>query len=47
MIVKEHVITAVPIHNWLLVFTKRDSGKAMDFMTTLKKVCPPMGIEVN
>lgn len=37
----------VPLHNWLLVFTRRDQGKAGDFLQTMKRVCPPMGIEVS
>ena len=45
-LVKENVITAVPLKTWLLVFAKRDSAKAMDFMSMMKKVSPPMGIEV-
>ena len=46
-VVKENVISAVPLHNWLLVFCKRDSSKAMDFFNTLKKVTPSMGIQVR
>ena len=42
--IKEHVIRAVPLQKWLLVFAKRDSSKAMDLM---KKVAPPMGIAVR
>jgi hypothetical protein len=29
-----------------LVFTKRDADKARNFMTMMKKACPPMGIDV-
>ena len=46
-LIKEHVISAVPLRKWLLVFTKRDSSKAMDFLNMMKKVAPPMGIEVR
>ncbi|XP_019856843.1 PREDICTED: piwi-like protein 1 isoform X2 [Amphimedon queenslandica] len=46
-LVKEHVISAVPLTHWLLLVTKRDSGKAVDFIEMMKKVCPPMGIEVK
>lgn len=37
----------VPIRNWMLIFVKKDQSKAMDFFTMLKKVSPPMGIEVS
>ena len=46
-LIKEHVISVVPLRKWLLVFTKRDSSKAMDFFNMMKKVAPPMGIEVR
>ena len=46
-IVKENVISAVPLNNWVLVFCKRDSPRAMDFVSTLKKVTPMMGIKVR
>ena len=46
-LIKEHVISAVPLRKWLLVFTKRDTSKAMDFLNMMKKVAPPMGIEVS
>jgi aubergine-like protein len=45
-VVKETVITAVSLNNWILVFTKRDADKARNFMTMMKKACPPMGIDV-
>jgi len=45
--VKENVISAVPLHNWILVVTKRDQGKAVDFLNMMKRVGPPMGIEVR
>ena len=44
--VKEHVISSVPLVNWLLLVTRRDSSKASDLIEMMKKVCPPMGIEV-
>ena len=37
----------VALQNWLIVVTKRDSNRALDFMNMMKKVCPPMGIEVT
>ena len=30
---------AVPLRKWLLVFTKRDSPKAMDFLNMKKVAC--------
>ena len=46
-IVKKNVISAVPLNNWVLVFCKCDSPRAMDFISTLKKVTPMMGIKVR
>ena len=46
-VVKENVISAIPLNNWVLVFFKRDSPRAMDFLSTLKKVSPCMGIRVS
>ena len=31
----------------MVVVTKRDSGKAMDFVQMMKRVGPPMGTEVS
>ena len=44
--VKEQVITPVHLSNWVVVFVRRDKGKALDFMNMLKKVTPSMGISV-
>ena len=44
-LIKEHVISAVPLRKWLLVVIKRDLSKAMDFFNVMKKVAPSMGIE--
>ena len=46
-IVKENVISAVPLNNWVLVFCKRDSPRAMDFVNTLKKVTLMMAFDGN
>lgn len=44
--VKERVITPVHLNKWIIVFVKRDEPKALDFLTMMKKVTPPMGISV-
>lgn len=36
----------VDINNWMVVCTKRDQQKAMDFVQTMKQCCPQMGIQV-
>lgn len=36
----------VPLKNWVIVSTKRDSSKTHDFSEMMKRVCPSMGIEV-
>jgi len=44
---RERVISAVGINQWLVLFTKRDQQKAMDFVQTMKQCCPQMGIQCN
>ncbi|XP_071483412.1 piwi-like protein 1 [Diadema antillarum] len=41
------VISGVPLHNWLIVFTRRDASKVADFVKTFLQVGPQMGIEVQ
>ncbi|KAM7451808.1 Piwi-like protein 2 [Porites harrisoni] len=45
--VKEQVITAVPLQNWVVLYVNRDRSKANDFITMMKKVTPSMGIHVQ
>lgn len=40
------LISAVPLTNIMMVFTSRDGDKADDFVQTLRRVGPPMGINV-
>lgn len=35
------------LNSWICVFTKRDQSKALDFIQTMKKVTPAMGIGVR
>nr|NP_001107667.1 seali [Strongylocentrotus purpuratus]ABY58155.1 seali [Strongylocentrotus purpuratus] len=44
---RQHVITAVPLRNWVVVFTRRDAPKAAEFIQMMKQVCPQMGIEIE
>lgn len=37
----------MPLQSWLLVFTKRDQSKALDFLHSLKRITNSMGIKVN
>ncbi len=41
------LISTVNLNNVLVVSTRRDDDKAQDFVHTLAKVGPPMGINVN
>ena len=36
----------VPLRQWVLVVAKRDRSKAVEFLNMMKRVAPPMGIEV-
>ncbi|KAK2155427.1 hypothetical protein NP493_2079g00007 [Ridgeia piscesae] len=37
----------VPLDQWIMLFTRRDAPKAHDFLQSLGRVGPPMGIRVN
>ena len=41
------VITPVALKNYMILFTRRDKPLAQDFIQTLKKVGPPMGINID
>ncbi|CAH1233753.1 PIWIL1 [Branchiostoma lanceolatum] len=43
----QQLISCVPLENWLLVFTARESSLAQDFLQTLEKVGGPMGMSIN
>ncbi len=43
----EHVITAVPLKTWVVMYTKRDHSKAIDFIDTMLKVAGTMGIDCS
>ena len=38
--------TKVALNQWIVLFTKRDQQKAIDFIQTMKQCCPQMGIQV-
>ena len=42
-----NLITTVDLKKIFIISTKRDGSKAEDFMATLAKVAPPMGISVS
>jgi len=44
---REHVISAVHLQNWLLLFTQRDQQRAMDFWNQMRREAPNMGIQVR
>ena len=41
------MITAVPLKNWAVVFTKKDRPRAYEFVNMVKKVCPPLGMAIS
>lgn len=43
----ENVITAIPLRNWVVLYTKRDQGRAHDFIDLMLKICPTLGIECS
>ena len=44
---KSHVLTPVHLENWLLCFTRRDTGKARQFFNKLVEVTRKLGIRVS
>ena len=40
------LISCVPLQNWIMVYTGRNEQVAMEFLSNLKRVGPPMGIRV-
>ncbi|OWF41593.1 piwi-like protein 1 [Mizuhopecten yessoensis] len=43
----KQLVTSVPLQNWVICFTRRDSGNASDLVNTLCKVGPPMGMSIG
>lgn len=43
----KRVIAPASLNDYLMVFTRRDSEKAHDFISTLMRVGPPMGMRVG
>ena len=44
---QEQMITAVPLKNWVVVFTKKDRPRAYEFVNMVKKVSPPLGMVIS
>ena len=40
-------IPQVPLQSWAVVVTRKDQARAMDFHNMMKRVGPPIGIEVG
>jgi len=43
----KNVISAIPLRTWLVLYTSRDAAIAQDFVQTLERVNPPMGIKID
>ncbi|CAH0589121.1 unnamed protein product [Chrysodeixis includens] len=46
-ITRNHVMQAVDIMKWVVLYTDRDRQAAKDFVDTVKRSCRPMGINVS
>lgn len=46
-VTRKTVITAVDLRNWIVLYTKRDSGKVQEYINMMSKVCPQMGIQCS
>ncbi|XP_055640533.1 protein argonaute-3 [Toxorhynchites rutilus septentrionalis] len=45
-VTSNHMIQAVNIRNWLLIYTGKDSKVARSFMDCVERSCRPMGIQI-
>lgn len=43
----ESMISAVPLQNWVVLYTRRDQGRAQDFISLMLKICPGIGMLCN
>lgn len=41
------LISTVNLTDWVIMVTRRDSEKGQDFLNSLKRVAPPMGIQIG
>lgn len=44
---RNNVLTAVPLKNWTVIYTKRDVSKSQDFIKMMIQCCPQMGIQIG
>ena len=43
---QEAMLTAVPLRSWIVICTKKDNSRAFEFINMVKRVSPPLGMEV-
>ena len=43
----KRIIAPVSLRDYMVLFTRRDAEKAHDFVSTLQRVGPPMGMQVS
>jgi aubergine-like protein len=43
----QKLLSAAHLTNWVMIFTQRDANSASDLFSTLQKVCPPMGMQIQ
>jgi len=43
----KRLITSVSLRNWLVIFFRRNTQQAQDFVQTLSRVGPPMGMQIE
>lgn len=46
-VTSNQVLVAVNFEKWVIIFTKRDSPRVMEFTKMLRNVCPAMGLRVQ
>lgn len=43
----KRLITSVSLHNWVVIFFRRNTQQTQDFVQTLSRVGPPMGMMID
>jgi hypothetical protein len=43
----KYLLSAVALNDYMVLSTSRDADKAQDFVSTMQRVGPAMGIQVN
>ncbi|XP_046554739.1 LOW QUALITY PROTEIN: piwi-like protein Ago3 [Haliotis rubra] len=46
-VTRSEVLVAVDLRNWIVLYTKKDTPRATEYIQMMKRVCPQMGIQIQ